>query len=149
MRRIVVMEFKPPRKSISDEWLNKEKRYIPEKIDNFVTLFFSPIINKIQNSVITIKNNFDDTSQIRNLFAHGHKIAKWSNSNGKTGTTKARCELTEIKLNKILDSVNDIGRSWNDILDEIIPTCQSLRCINDFKFALLTKNLDYLKRGEN
>lgn len=134
MRRIVELEFKPPRDSIHTKWLNNEKRYVPEKIDNFATLFFTPVPAAIQQPIDIVKNRLKNISDIRNLFAHGHKASAWSDSEGNSGSTPAKLILTDSQLTKSLNEINELGISWNDLLDAVVPQCRALRKVDEFKF---------------
>lgn len=134
MRKIVELEFKPPRESIYIKWLKKEKRYVPAKIDNFSSLFFIPIPSHIQQLVDIIKDRFEKISDIRNLFAHGHKVAEWSDSDGNAGSTRAKSLLTETQLNQTIAEINELGLAWGSLLDGILPQCKALTGVGSFKF---------------
>ncbi len=127
MRRIVEMKFKPSSHTVCVTWLKRERWSISKKIENFPTLFFSPVPLDIQRLTKSIKNNFKNIGDIRNLFVHGHKVARWSDSSGGAGLTKARTLLTESQLTQTINGINQIGTAWDDLLDKIIT-------INDFKF---------------
>jgi hypothetical protein len=134
MRKIVEMEFLPPRQAVREEWLSEpmERRDARDKIDYFVKLF--DLGSLVSTPVSGIKERFTNLTDIRNLLAHGHKIAKWSDSLGNSGTTKARSLLTRDQLTQIEKRVNELGLLWNELLDKIQPQCKVLRRIDDFKF---------------
>ena len=134
MRKVVELEFKPPRDAVHTAWLAGEKRYIPEKISNFITLFFAPVPNPIQQLTNIIKDRFGKISYIRNQFAHGHKVAAWSDSDGSSGSTPAKSLLTEAQLIQSIAEVNELGLAWNDLLDAVLPQCKALKREEDFKF---------------
>ncbi|MDP2709402.1 MAG: hypothetical protein Q8O93_05185 [bacterium] len=134
MRRIVTMEFKPPRNAILTTWLTGEKRYVPEKMDNFINLFFSPVPTPIQQMADIIKDRLGNISSIRNQFAHGHKVSAWSDSEGNSGSTPAKLILTETQLMQSVAEINELGKAWNDLLDIIMPQCKALKRMDDFKF---------------
>jgi len=134
MRKIVELEFKPPRDNTCSTWLGGEKRYVQAKIDNFATLFFAPVPDDIQQLLIIVKDRFDKISDIRNLFAHGHKIAAWSDSDGNSGSTQAKSLLTETQLNQSVAEVNEMGLAWSTLLDRILTRCKGLRGVDEFKF---------------
>jgi hypothetical protein len=134
MRRVTEMEFKPPRDHILTAWLNGERRKVPQKIDDFTANFFSPIPADVQHLTDLIKDRFGNISSIRNLFAHGHKVASWSDSDGNSGISPARSLLTESQLNQSIDEVNELGSAWSDLLDKILLQCKALRRVDDFKF---------------
>lgn len=134
MRRVVMMEFKPPRDSVYTTWLAGEKRYVPEKIDNFATLFFTPVPAIVQQEIDTIKDRLKKISDIRNLFAHGHKASSWSDSTGNSGSTSAKSILTETQLIQSVTEINELGKSWNDLLDAVMPQCKALKRVDDLKF---------------
>lgn len=146
MRRVVELEFKPPRDQVCDAWLKGERRHIPQKIEAFVSTFFSPggttkieTWNEIQQLVEIIKSKFKRISNTRNLFAHGHKISEWSDSNGGSGKSQARSLLTENQLNKTIREINEIGEAWNQLLEIIIVQCKALRQVGSFKFQKYAK----------
>ncbi len=134
MRRVVMLEFKPPRDSTYTTWLASEKRYVPEKMDNFIILFFSPAPAPIQQMADIIKDRLGKISSIRNQFAHGHKASAWSDSEGNSGSTPAKLLLTETQLTQSVTEINELGNAWNDLLDSIMPQCKALKRIDDFKF---------------
>lgn len=133
MRKVIELEFMPPRNSIYINWIKKERRFIPQKIDDFPTLFFSPVPANIQEMIKFIKNDFNEISTIRNLFAHGHQITSTYYTTGKN-LSKARKLLTKSQLEISIKNINQIGITWNKLLDEIIIKCKSLNTISDFKF---------------
>jgi len=133
MRKIVEMEFLPPRQTIREEWTLGEGRDAREKIDCFVKLFrIAPSASLRPVSVI--KGRFTSLTDMRNLLAHGHKISTWSDSSGNSGTTKARSLLTRDQLTQTEKEINELGLMWNKLLDRIQPECKALRRIDDFKF---------------
>jgi len=134
MRRVMSLEFKPPRDHVLTVWLQEERRKVPQKIDHFATNFFSPIPTDVQQFTDLIKDRFGNISSIRNQFAHGHKISAWSDSDGNSGISQARSLLTENQLNQSIDEVNELGSAWNDLLDKVLSQCKALRRIDDFKF---------------
>ena len=121
MRKIIELEFKPPRDAAHITWLSGEKRQVPAKIDNFAALFFAPVPNSIQQLVDTMKDRFSKLSYIRNLFAHGYKVAAQSDSSGNSGFTPAKLLLSESQLTQSVAEVNEFGSAWNDLLDGILP----------------------------
>ncbi|MEA2113255.1 MAG: hypothetical protein U9P63_01175 [Patescibacteria group bacterium] len=134
MRRIIELEFKPPRDNVCTSWLKKEHQFIPKKIDDFTATFFSSVQPNIQKFVDCIKYSFTNVGNIRNLLAHGHKVSSWSDSNGNSGTSPTPSFLTESQLNQSVSEVNKLGVAWNDLLDNILPQCKALRRVDDFKF---------------
>lgn len=140
MRRIVGFEFKPPRDGIYTAWLEDEEKYIPAKIDNFATLFFSSAPNHIQQLIDTIKDRFGKISHIRNQFVHGHKVAAWSDSEGNAGSTLAKSLLSDVQLTQSITEVNELGLAWNDLLDAVLPQCRALKRIDDYKFSNIQSN---------
>lgn len=135
MRKIIELEFKPPRENVLTVWEKAEQRKISEKLDNFITHFFLSIHPEVQVLGALIKDNFKRISYIRNQFAHGHKLSSWSDSDGKKGNTKARSLLTESQLTQSVNEVNELGSAWNDLLNKILPQCKALRGVDDFKFS--------------
>lgn len=133
MRRIVDLEFLPPRQSVRDEWMSGENRDARKKIDHLVKLLdmdpsaTAPLVNGI-------KNKFTNITDIRNLLAHGHKISSWSDSSGVSGITEARSLLTRDQLTQTEKEINELGSQWNELLDQIQSECKALRRICDFKF---------------
>lgn len=137
MRRVVESEFKPPREGVRATWLDGERRHVPDKIENFATLFFSGESSRVRQLVDCIKDRFAKITYIRNLFAHGHKVAAWSDSTGGSGSTPARELLIEARLNQVATEINELGSAWNELLDDIQPQCNALRGVGDFKFSHL------------
>jgi hypothetical protein len=137
MRTIVELELKPPRDNVCFEWLSREKRYVPAKIDNFTFLFFSQESINIHKLVDCIKNRFCRLSDTRNQFVHGHKVSSWSDSDGNLGSTPTKLLLTEIQLAQSIMEVNELGLAWNGLLDLILPQCKALKRVNDFKLPNL------------
>lgn len=135
MRRLVELEFKPPRDTIRDRWLQKEARKASEKIDDFAILFFDPVPKSVQRLTDTIKNRFREVSYVRNLFVHGHKVAAWSDSSGNSGETPARSLLTAARLIMAKKQVDELGFAWNLLLDELLRRCKTLRRVDDFKYS--------------
>lgn len=135
MRRVVELEFKPPRDDICTNWLAGERRHVPTKINNFATLFFSPVQAHIQQLLDTIKDRFGKISRIRNQFVHGHKVAAWSDSKGNAGSTPAKSLLSDAQLTKSITEINELGLAWNDLLDAILSQCKALERIDNFKFS--------------
>lgn len=137
MRRIIQLEFKPPRDAIYMEWLACEARFIPAKIDNFVILFWNPIPEDPQKLLESIKDNFKKTSYIRNQFVHGHKVSAWSDSEGSSGFSPAKLLLTDEQLAMSVTKVNELGVAWNHLLDKTLLQCKALREVESFKFISL------------
>lgn len=133
MRIIIELEFKSARTPIFDKWMAKERRYLPEKLDDFSKLFELSPSESLQ-LIAGIKERFGHLSDIRNQFAHGHKIAAWSDSEGNSGMTTARTLLTDAQLTRTEKEVNELGIMWNELLDQIQPKCNALRRIDNFKF---------------
>jgi hypothetical protein len=134
MRKIIELEFKPPRDNVCVGWLAEEKRYVPTKIDNFVTIFLTPVSNSVQCNVDVIKDRFSKISSLRNLFAHGHKVAIWSDSDGNSNATPAKLSLSESQLIQSVTETNDLGLAWNNLLDFVLPQCKVLQRVDSFKF---------------
>lgn len=137
MRRIIDFEFKPPRNNIQLQWANAETLNIREKVDNFITLFFAPVPQQVQSVGGIIKNHFKQINDMRNLFAHGHKVATWSDSDGNSGSSTAKLLLTEAQLAQSVFKVNELGVAWNALLDAVLLQCKALRGVEDFKFPTL------------
>jgi hypothetical protein len=141
MRRIIKAEFEHSNKVLYEAWLAGEKRYVPAKLDVFVNIFFNPNPPHIIISLVNIiKDNFGKISHIRNLFAHGHKISSWSDSEGNHGATSAKLLLSESQLNQSLKDMNELGVAWNDLLEGVRPQCKAInkesKFINDLKFQI-------------
>jgi len=137
MRKIVELEFKPPRDGIYTKWLQGEHRYVPVKIEEFATLFFLSVPTNIKRLIDCIKDRFENISDIRNQFVHGHKIATWSDSRGNSGITPARSALIEKHLSQSIIDVNELGVAWNNLLDDSLLQCKALRHVESFKFSNL------------
>ncbi len=139
MRRIIDLEFKPPCDAVATKWEQDEGRYVYAKMDEFGTLFFTLVPPSVQQCITLIKDNFSNVTDIRNKFAHGHKISTWSDSDGNIGTTPAKSLLTEVQLDQSKADVNVLGLAWNELLDAILPQLQTLRCVvvDDLKFKNL------------
>ncbi|GEM_PF-4003452 len=140
MRRIIRLEFKPPRDYVCERWSEgqAEKRHISEKVKSFPTLFFAPILIEIQNPVDLIALRLKRIAYPRNQFVHGHKVASWFDLEKGRGDTDARSLLTGERLMQSLTEANELGDAWNDLLYKILPQCKSARDVNDFQFSLLT-----------
>jgi len=136
MREILQFEFKPPQDNVYTDWItyDNEKRSVQIKLGSFASIFFNPISPNIQPLIDFIIDRFVKITDIRNLFAHGHKIAHWSDSQTGSGVTKARSFLTEIQLDQSIAEINELGDAWNLLADEIFKKCQKLKKIDDFKF---------------
>ncbi len=136
MRQIVVMEFKPPRGNICEDWVKdeQEERSIYAKINAFVKLFFSPVPDDVSDFSKKIKEIFGHISHIRNLLIHGHKISTWSDSDGDAGISEAKSFLTLEKLNSTVTQANELGMLWNQLLDKILPQLKALQRVSDFKY---------------
>lgn len=133
MRKIVELEFLLPRQTIRKEWALGEGRDVRKKIDCFVELFnVAPSVSS--HLVSGVKDRFTSLTDIRNLLAHGHKIARWSDSSGASGSSKAHSLLTSDQLKQTEKEINEMGLLWNELLDKIQPQCKALRRIDDFKF---------------
>jgi hypothetical protein len=137
MRRIVGLEFLPPRDSAREGWSRGERKSVAEKLDGFSSLFFSSKPENIQYFTDSIKERLAPISQIRNFFVHGHKVSAWSDSEGNSGTSEARSFLTPEQLNKSIGEVNELGAAWNLLLENIQPQLKGLRSIDDFKYSKL------------
>lgn len=137
MRRIVELEFKPPREVISIQWLENEHQKIQLKIEKFITLFFSSARSDIKKLTDCINDGFNKISYIRNQFAHGHKIASWSDSHGNSGSTPAHSILKKDQLNQTIIEINESGSAWNKLLDNVLPNLKVLRGVINFKFSNL------------
>jgi hypothetical protein len=140
MRKIVELEFKHSKGYIYEKWSSREKKYVWEKIDRFSSLFSAPLTEAMCNNIEAIIEKYNNISRIRNGFIHGSKVATWSDSDGKMGSTPASSLLTEKQLLKSIDDANNLGLSWDSLLDEIFPQCKSLRTINNFKFLQIEIN---------
>jgi len=140
MRKIISLEFKSLRESIFNNWINQEKRYIPQKLNSFTSLFFDVVPDNIQESVDIMKDRFEKMSSIRNLLIHGYAISAWSDSEGKSGLSHTKSFLTKNQLDKSIVEVNELGDSWNKLLDIILPKCQDLNRIDQFKFTNISKD---------
>jgi hypothetical protein len=133
MRRIVELEFKPPRKVIFDEWITKERRYVPQKLEHFINLFDLPPSESLY-LVEGIKDRFKNISDIRNLLAHGHEISEWSDSEERASKTEALAILTKSQFAQTEKEINELGLMWNELLDHVQPRCKALNRMDDFKF---------------
>lgn len=134
MRRIIGLEFKHAQNHLDRRWLKQEKRFIPDKINNFHSLFLAPLSPKVLEDTEEIEVLFKAITSPRNEFAHGHKVASWFDSNGGKGNTKAKELLTRKKLHELVKHANSLGELWNNLLDAIFPRCVALQQIQDFKF---------------
>ncbi len=137
MRRVVGLEFQPPRNSAREGWNNQEKRPVSAKLEGFASLFFSSKPENIQYFIDSIRERLAPISDIRNLFVHGHKVSAWSDSEGNAGLTEARSLLTSSQLERSIHEVNELGAAWNLLLDNIFPQLKALRTVEDFKFSKL------------
>lgn len=137
MRRVVEMEFKPPREDVCNTWLSRERRGIEDKVDAFVANFFAPPPDDVLRITKIVKDGFKQISDVRNLFVHGHKVARWSDSEGNSGITSARALLVKDYLDQMIHTANDIGIAWNELLDKTMPQYKALRQIDHFKFVML------------
>lgn len=147
MRHIIGLEFKPPRDEVVRKWYGKERDKIPVKLDSFVSEFFSTIPVDIEKNVSTIKSQFKKISDIRNMFAHGHKVSMGMNTDGTGFISPAGLKLAPWELKQALIDTNELGKAWNDLLNGILPYCKSLRTIKDFKFKLMkTKSIYDIQR---
>ena len=133
MRRIVGLEFKPPRQVILNEWIKQERRYVPQKLEHFINLFEPPPSESL-HLVEGIKDRFKNISDIRNLLAHGHEISEWSDSEERTGKTEALAILTKSQFAQTEKEINELGLMWNELLDHVAPRCKALNRVDDFKF---------------
>ena len=134
MRRIIEFEFKRPRENVVTEWTIGEDRNVGEKIESFCSLFFTMVSADMQENIGIVKDRFHRISYPRNKFAHGHKVASWSDFDGTHGISEARSLLTIKQLDKTIKEANELGSLWNELLDRIFPTCKSLGKMEDFKF---------------
>ncbi len=134
MRTIVALEFLGDREAITKTWNKRERRYVPEKLDNFLCLFSLSSSQSATNNTEIIKDGLQTITKIRNTLLHGHKIATWTNSRGEQGISDARLMLTPDNVDLVRDVVNNTGKAWNNLLDEVFGSCKALRKINDFKF---------------
>lgn len=137
MRRVVGLEFLPPRDNAREGWSRGEGRSVSSKLDGFTSLFFSSKSENIQYFVDSIKERLTPISQIRNFFVHGHKVSAWSDSEGKSGLSEARSFLTSEQLDKSINEVNELGAAWNLLLENIQPQLKGLRGTEDFKYSKL------------
>ncbi len=134
MRQIVRMEFKPPRDNVMTEWMRGEGRMVWKKIDNFIELFFGAQPTAVHEIGEQIKAHLKNITDIRNLLIHGHSIAEWSDSDGNTGISEAKSFLTAEKLDSTVSEANELGKLWNQVLDEIMPRLQALKRVSDFYY---------------
>jgi len=137
MRHIIKMEFKPPRDTVVKKWLSKEKDKLPIKLDSFVVQFFPSLPLTVQTEVDIIKDRFKRISDIRNMFAHGHKVSISMTTTGKGVLSPAASKLSPWILKQTLLETNELGTAWNNLLIKIQPKLKALRQIKDFKFKLL------------
>lgn len=137
MRRIVRLEFLPPRDNAREGWSRGEGRSVPAKLDGFTSLFFASKPENIRYFIDSIKERLAPISQIRNFFVHGHKISAWSDSEGNSGLSEARSFLTSEQLDKSISEVNELGAAWNLLLENIQPQLKGLRSTEDFKYKKL------------
>jgi len=140
MRRIVTLEFNHSNKPVVDEWLREdeknkgERRYIQQKLEELIKLFYPKIPSEVQTFINDSKDCFNKISDVRNHFVHGRKISAWSDSEGGSGTSNAKLLLSPEQLIITKKNVNNLGLSWNKLLDKILEQCKSLKNIEDFKF---------------
>jgi hypothetical protein len=134
MRRVVEMEFKPPRDSIKNNWFHEknEKSNIKDKIENFSKLFFSN--NEAINEVAKIKDNFKKITNIRNKIAHGYSIGSYSDFNGKNSVSDVKSFLNIKELESQLSNANELGDNWNLLLEKVFNVCASIKDKNLCKF---------------
>lgn len=131
MRRVMHMEFGFKEPVLFQQWdSSEEKMYIGKKIE-FFTSFFMPEEQSIESKKIIVKS-FNDIGQVRNKLVHGYKLSRGI-ANGKTHKSEALSLLNIESLQKSLQSANELGSAWNDLLDEIFKACRALRSVDDFK----------------
>ena len=135
MRKIIELEFKPPRLAVYENWMKHEKRGIPEKVACLVELFQLPL--GTLDLIKRIKSEFQNISKPRNKFAHGWKISSWHDSLGSSGFSQAKSLITLAKLQQTEASVDALAADWNQLLDQIQPQCKALRRLTDFKLQSL------------
>lgn len=138
MRHIVAFEFKPPRNKTILDWYASEQLFIPQKIDNFISLFFNPLPIEATQYITQIKTSFKFISEIRNLFAHGHKISVGINNKGRGVMSPAASKLAPWEFQEALEEFNKLCLSWNNLLLIIQARFKALRQIRDFKLKRLT-----------
>ncbi len=133
MRHIIELEFKPPRDAVANNWQKKEKDKLIKKLDTFNSCF-KTTPKQVQDITNIIKLKFQAISNIRNMFAHGHKISMGMTSNGHGIISPAATKLALWELKKALTDANELGKAWNSLLSFIQPKLKALRRVRDFKF---------------
>lgn len=71
-----------------------------------------------QNDFEVIKSNYQDISDIRNSFAHGHPVTETTNGANKFRST-AKDFLTRQKFNETRAKANEICELWNKIMTDL------------------------------
>ena len=145
MRKIIELEFKHAGGTINNDWIKGEKRFIPEKLVAFHEIFLKTSLSEVQ----TIKENFGKISYARNLFAHGHKVATWSDSDGNHGISAAQSLLTDQQLEKSIFEINEMGNAWNKLLDDITPQLHHMRQTATIGFKLSDIDLNKVLLNSN
>lgn len=137
MRRIIRMEFQHIDPRLYKEWQDKEDGFVKDKVYFFASSFESKN-NNLRELESNLVKNFKFITSIRNKLIHGHSI-----SESMTDNIRAKSKTKELLnyeyFQKSIEAANNIGKSWNEILDVIKNQFKALRKegIGNFKFEFI------------
>lgn len=132
MRKIMEMEFDFKRPDLFQVWDKRESSmHINEKIGFFISFFIAG--DKAVNFREKISKLFSSIGKPRNKFAHGHALTKMISKEGVKHSS-ALSILNLETLNSTISYANQLGETWNELLDEISKECKVLKGLGSFKF---------------
>ena len=132
MRKIMEMEFDFKKPDLFQVWDKRESRmHINEKIGFFISFFIAG--DRAVNFREKISKLFSKIGQPRNKFAHGHAIRKTLSKDGERHS-KTLSMLNLESLNSTISDANQLGETWNELLNEISKELKVLNGLGSFKF---------------